>query len=228
MKASQRYRVSSITKKALVLAASISLLVSSAGAEGQENTRSGEGTLAIAPLGKIDDEALQTAAKSIENMYGWKVVTMGRRELPESAWYKPRKRHRAEKILDWLHPRRPRVAHKIMALTKRDISTTKGRHKDWGICGLAEVGGEAAVVSSFRIKRKLKGFSVKKRKEVYLKRLEDLTTHEFGHQLGLPHCPSRGCIMEDAKGTVSTFDHSTGELCADCRHLLKENGYLLP
>ncbi len=77
-----------------------------------------------------------------------------------------------------------------MALTRRDISTTKGRHKDWGICGLAEFGGEASVVSSFRIKRKLNGFLGKKRKEAYLKRLEDLTTHEFGHQLGLLHCPN--------------------------------------
>ncbi|MCP4680383.1 MAG: hypothetical protein GY854_33845 [Deltaproteobacteria bacterium] len=212
----------------MILAVSISLLVSSVGAEGRESASDREWTLAIAPLGKIDNEALQTAAKSIKNMYGWKVVTMARRALPESAWYKPRRRHRAEKILDWLHPRRPRAAHKIMAVTKRDISTTKGRHKDWGICGLAELGGEAAVVSSFRIKRKMKGLSQKKRKEVYLKRLEDLTTHEFGHQLGLPHCPNKGCIMEDAKGTVNTFDHSTGQLCADCRHLLKDNGYLLP
>ncbi|MCP4602371.1 MAG: hypothetical protein GY847_17960 [Proteobacteria bacterium] len=202
--------------------------MSSTGAKGQDRAENVEWTLAIAPLGKIDDEALQTATKSIEKMYGWKVVIMARQKLPKSAWYKPRRRHRAEKILDWLRPRRPHVTHKILALTKRDISTTKGRHRDWGICGLAELGGEAAVVSSFRIGRKLKERSAKKRKEEYLKRLKDLTTHEFGHQLGLHHCPNRGCIMEDAKGTVDTFNHSTGDLCADCRHRLKENGYVLP
>ena len=33
---------------------------------------------------------------------------------------------------------------------------------------------------------------------------DDIVAHEFGHNLGLPHCPNKGCIMEDAKGTVST------------------------
>ncbi len=185
-------------------------------------------TLAIAPLGKIDDKALRTAVDSIETIYGWKVITMSRQRLPEEAWYKPRKRYRAEMILSWLRNRKPLRANKIMALTSRDISTTKGRHKDWGICGLADLGGEAAVVSSFRIKKKLGHFSQKKRHEIYLKRLKDLSAHEFGHQLGLPHCPNRGCIMEDAKGTVATFNHSSGELCGDCRHQLVELGYALP
>ena len=32
--------------------------------------------------------------------------------------------------------------------------------------------------------------------------------------------------MEDAKGTVLTFNKSTGELCAECKHKLYESGYL--
>ena len=36
----------------------------------------------------------------------------------------------------------------------------------------------------------------------YDRRLEDLTVHEFGHTLGLDHCPTNACVMRDA-GTPS-------------------------
>lgn len=184
-----------------------------------------EWTVTIIPLGEVDDEAIDMVRNSIEAMYGWKVLTMARHGLPQSAWYEPRKRYRAEKILSWLRPKMPRKADRIMALTKKDISTTKGRHKDWGICGLADLGERASVVSTFRIQKRLGRLSLRKRQKAYLQRLKDLAAHEFGHQLGLDHCPLRGCIMEDAKGTVVTFNHSSGDLCSGCRYRLAELGF---
>jgi archaemetzincin len=182
--------------------------------------------LALMPIGEVEDETIEVVTKSIESAYGWRVDLMEPRELPEMAYYKPRKRYRAEKLLDWLIERKPRDADKIMGLTEVDISTTKDEHEDWGICGLALIDGPASVVSTFRIKRKLGKVKGRERHEKYLARLTDLSAHEFGHQLGLEHCPTEGCIMEDAKGTVLTFNKSTGKLCAECRHKLYEAGYL--
>ncbi len=176
--------------------------------------------LAIAPLGQVPRTDITEIRRAIETTYGWSTVELAPQPLPKSAWYQPRRRHRAEKILQWLRGRKPLAADKIMAITAKDISTTKGRYPDWGICGLAEMPGSTSVISTYRIKKKLRAPNRKRRHEKYLQRLRDLAVHEFGHQLGLEHCPHRGCVMEDAKGTVGTFDHSTNELCADCRHQL--------
>jgi len=185
--------------------------------------------LALMPLGAVDDEAVETAKKSIEASYGWRVDLLEPHGLLVSAYYEKRKRYRAEKLLDWLGTQKPHDADMIMGLAKVDISTTKGRHHDWGICGLAELGGPSSVVSTFRIKRKLgPGLTREERHAKYLTRLVDLTAHEFGHQLGLEHCPNAGCIMEDAKGTVTTFNRSTGKLCDDCVMKLLDAGWSRP
>ena len=57
--------------------------------------------------------------------------------LPESAYYEPRKRYRAEKILEYLYSLRTDKNEKIVGLTSSDISTTKDPYDDWGIFGMA-------------------------------------------------------------------------------------------
>jgi archaemetzincin len=173
--------------------------------------------VAVLPLGDVDDEAVATVKKAIEDMYGFEVRVLGRADLPREAWYEPRRRYRAEKLLDWLRPRLPAGADRIVAITASDISTTKDPYPDFGICGLGDLDGPAAVVSSFRVKRKLGALEGEARHAAYLRRLGELAEHELGHTLGLPHCPVRGCVMEDANGTVATFDRSTGDLCPRCR-----------
>ncbi len=177
------------------------------------------------PLGEVDEEAVAAATAAIETAYGFEVHRLEAHGLLASAYHEPRGRYRAEKLLDWLRGRKPADADKIMGLTEADISTTKGPHADWGICGLADMGGDASVVSTWRIGKKLGKYPKAERHERYLTRLADLTAHEFGHQLGLPHCPTSGCIMEDAAGTVLTFNRSSGRLCDLCLAELRRLGW---
>jgi archaemetzincin len=39
--------------------------------------------------------------------------------------------------------------------------------------------------------------------------------------LGLPHCPTKGCIMQDANETIVTIDEEVLELCNDCKEKLE-------
>jgi archaemetzincin len=196
--------------------------------ESIENPQPEARTLEIQPLGDVPEKDLDLVRTSIEAIFGWSVDMLEPTKHPKSAWYKPRKRWRAEKILDWLAPRMGEGADRIMAVTKKDISTTKGEIYDWGICGLADMGGPSSLVSTYRIKKKMGKVTPEERKKKYKQRLRDLAAHEFGHTLDLPHCPTPGCIMADAQGTVLTFDESSGKLCDLCLERLDEAGFPMP
>lgn len=44
-----------------------------------------------------------------------------------------------------------------------------------------------------------------------------------GHALGLPHCPTLGCLMDDAEGKVVTVEHQRN-FCARCRQQATQSG----
>lgn len=165
----------------------------------------------VQPFGDYDLGLMKIAMRGIEHVYGFEVAALPKRALPKAAYYAPRKRYRADILLDHI---RARVwpgsgCNMVIGFTKVDISTTKDDIEDWGVLGLGEIDGVAAMVSSFR----MKGTSATNRK----KRAVKVINHELGHVLGLPHYtgPRTGCLMQDAHGTVKTIDRETGLLCPE-------------
>lgn len=142
-------------------------------------------------------------------------VSVGRIDglaLPRDAWYAPRRRYRAERLLAFLNRRlegAPRTT-RVLGLTTVDISTTKGSIRDWGIFGLGELGGRSCVVSTFRLRRRARDDAHR------TLRVVTTAVHEVGHTLGLDHCTEPACIMRDAHGSIATVDSSTGVM-PECR-----------
>ncbi|MCK5800657.1 MAG: matrixin family metalloprotease [Deltaproteobacteria bacterium] len=179
-------------------------------------------TIYVQPLGKALPAADVALVKhALEVFTGLPVKVLARVPLPRAAWYPPRRRWRAEKLLTFLGRRMPADGFRILGLTAADISTTKGRYKDWGVLGLANLAGTACVISSLRCHRRSRGGTQPRI------RLAKVAVHEIGHTLGLEHCPTLGCLMEDARGKVKTCDREY-DLCPRCRRKLARRGYHLP
>jgi archaemetzincin len=178
-----------------------------------------EPLVVLQPLGTgLPTTEIDFVVTSMVALYSVRLSVLPPIALPKSAFYPARQRYRAEKLLDTLKAQIPAEATKIMGLTQVDISTTKGAHFDWGILGLAELGGPAAVISTFRCGRGAKS------PEHARVRFGKVAVHEFGHNLGLDHCATFGCLLEDAGGTVTTLERET-DLCATCRRRLSAAGH---
>jgi archaemetzincin len=178
--------------------------------------------LYLQPLGKeLPDADVEAVRRGIVEFYRLEVRVLKRVPLPQAAWYAPRRRWRAEKILELLDTLLPEDGTRILGLTAADISTTKGKVEDWGVLGLGELPGKAGVISSFRAQRRARD-ELQPRE-----RLAKVAVHEIGHTLGLDHCPTEGCLMHDAEGKVTSCDVEF-DLCEKCRRALAESGRDIP
>lgn len=168
--------------------------------------------ISVVPFGKVEQRTLDVMKEAIEARVNATVRFEAERPLPAAAFYAPRKRWRAEKLLEALDADKPAGAWRIVAVTGAEISTTKGDIRDWGIAGLGNIGGPSCVVSTYLYKKH------SKTKAVLERRFADVTVHELGHTLGMDHCETAGCVMSDAKGkAMASADASTSQYCESCR-----------
>ena len=179
-------------------------------------------TIGIQPYGEIKRSEIDSVKSAIETMYKREVVILSAVDLPKMAYTEIRyPRYRADSLLHWTAAHKPDSIAIVVGLTNQDISITKYKegtreikeptwmYKDFGIFGLGQVGGAACVISSNRLH---KGVSDK----TFFIRLNRIACHEVGHVLGVQHCPTQSCLMNDANESIKTIDKSTGVLCDKC------------
>ena len=72
----------------------------------------------IQPLGKeLPDRSVVLVKRALVAFYGLQVKLLPRVALPRQAYYRPRRRYRAEKLLAFLAPRLPADGLRILGLT---------------------------------------------------------------------------------------------------------------
>lgn len=176
-----------------------------------------EPRIVVIPLGNPDPAVVEQAARTLEEKLYFKVEVASPVPLPRRAWYAPRKRWRAEILLDYLAAIDVGPAFKVIGVTSAPISTTKGDIKDWGIAGLGTIDGKASVLTTYLFRR-----VKRKRPKRFARFVANLVLHEMGHTLNLEHCPLARCIMADAKGNAIRAGRlSINEFCPRCHRRLK-------
>jgi archaemetzincin len=174
----------------------------------------------IVPVGAVSALEKGVVERALSTFYALELVVAPAESLPKAAFYAPRARYRAEKLLAHLERGADPASTRVLGLLSVDISTTKGSFEDFGILGLASIDGRVGVLSSFRCRRRAKNA------EQVAHRLGKTAVHELGHTFGLEHCKNYGCLMEDGQGSVLTTDHEY-DLCAECRAKLDAGRWLV-
>jgi archaemetzincin len=172
--------------------------------------------IALLSYGEFSADETKRIAKEISSFYPVDVVLQETKALPGFAYYKPRNRYKADSLLVDLKKNLPPGCKYIVGLTAKDISTSSGEHKDWGVFGLGYMSGPSCVVSDFRLRGSARD------KEHVHERLTKVVLHELGHTFGLPHCSAdKTCMMQDAGGTIKSVDSEKIFLCAACKKIMQ-------
>ena len=178
-------------------------------------------TVGIQPYGIFPEDKTDTIAKTISDFYQIKTVVLPSKEMYKEAFTEVKSpRYRADKMIRLQKENKVDTLDYILGLTTKDISITKKdkwgkvkeptyKYADWGIMGLAYCPGNSCIVSTFRIQHS--------NQKKHFTRFKKVAVHEFGHNLGLPHCPDKTCVMTDAVESVQTIDNAKLALCGKCK-----------
>lgn len=183
--------------------------------------------VAVQPYTGFKVADAEMVSKIIAHIFHVRTVTLSEKEMYKNAFVQIKSpRYRADSIIRFQSKEKELMTYDyVIGLTSADISTTKKdsnghvrkpsqKYLDWGVMGLAFCPGNSCVVSDFRLKDK--------ESEVSLERLRKVAAHEFGHNLGLPHCLDKSCFMTDAVESINTIDHAKLSLCKSCKKKLTD------
>ena len=141
------------------------------------------------------------------------VVFEGVIPLPDSAYYAPRNRYKADKLVKHLRHLQSSSSELVVGFSPKDISDRVHGYEDYGVMGWTRHSLRSSVVSTHRLTDR------SRLQEDFVK----LVLHELGHADGLPHCKnSSTCYMRDAN-KKNHFPELTG-FCDKCtKHLTSKN-----
>ncbi len=181
--------------------------------------------IAIQPLGAYDKQRITFVKNEISSFYNTPVIVLPAVSIPKSFLH-PQKRDRycADSILLFLKQFKNDSIVEVVGLLNKDIYTIKKdkqgniqkpavKYGAWGIAGLGYLPGDECVISDNRLKTKDSA--------LFKHRLKTVVVHEIGHNLGLPHCKVKSCIMSDTNEKIATIDNCKSDYCDECKLLLK-------
>lgn len=136
------------------------------------------------------------------------------RDRPVDSFDARRQQHSSTRILKWLIESRPSHAVKVVGITDMDLFIPILTF----VFGEAQLGGEAAVVSTARLSADT-GF--RPDPALLTSRTLKECIHELGHTFGLLHCSVPTCVMARSVN-LAQVDAKQPDLCHDCQIRFQE------
>lgn len=157
----------------------------------------------------------ENTIKELENIFD-SVAFEGTIPFPDSAYYAPRNRYKADKLVKHLRHLQPSSDELVVGFSPKDIADKVHGYDDYGVMGWTRHSLRSSVVSTYRLRDKNR----------IQKDFVKLVLHELGHADGLPHCKdSSTCYMRDAN-KQNHFPELFG-FCDKCTNHLKKRGWKL-
>ena len=166
----------------------------------------------IQPLGEVSPEYILLVKKSVKTFYGYDCEVLPPKKITNDMLSPVKKRIDANKAL-----RNNLSFNNLIIITEKDICHNKNKdNPEWGIFGLGLRPGKTCIVSTFRLHQNVS-------KQKTYERLEKVSLHEIGHNLGLEHCTNnKECMMNDANGTIQQVDNEKVWFCEKCMKQIKK------
>lgn len=155
-------------------------------------------------------DVIPNLTRSLAETFGLTVEEHPPRFDPESAHDPTRGQYNSRIILSALLRDVPGDGSRVLGVTALDLFIPVLTY----VFGEAQLDGQAAVVSMYRLDDTLYGMPPSP--DLLLDRLVKEANHELGHTYGLLHCRNGRCVMA-ASPQVAGIDTKSAEFCRGCR-----------
>ena len=165
----------------------------------------------IVPVGDVAPAVKREASGALRSIYDCDVTVHDQQSVPDGAYDESREQYRAEEFIDLA--KRVGTGEKNLAITPKDLFY----HRRNYVFGLAYLGGNGSVISTYRLRTSSDGgFSQRSAEDIFSDRVRKEVVHEVGHTFGLEHCENKFCVMNFSP-TVREVDQKNEGLCGSCQ-----------
>jgi len=157
---------------------------------------------------------LEPVCEAVHQVFGIAAYSLSLLKDIEFAYHFSRNQYHSTAILEALDHAAPEDSLKILAIVEVDLFIPILTH----VYGEAQMGGRAAMISTYRLEDGLPG---KGSEKIFVHRVIKEALHELGHTFNLKHCPDQTCIMHYCR-SIKDVDHKSSTFCRYCRIMLDE------